>query len=110
GEHEPSEEALAEPVRGVADPAVAVRAHRDELDRLLDERLDVDLRLGHEPDRTTGKRDRTARFGAGACSEPSTHTSSGREAGWLSSWFATSTTPSDVRRPTRTWARPSSTT
>src|SRR5262249_50629305 len=110
GNHEPSEQAPAEPVRGAPPPAVAVRPNRDELDRLLHDRLDVDLWFGHEPDRTTGKRDRTARFGAGACSDPSTHTSSGREAGWLSSWFATSTTPSDVRRLTRTWARPSSTT
>ncbi len=48
GDHEPAEQDLAEPVGRVTDPAVAVGTHGDELDRLLHDRIDVDLGLGHE--------------------------------------------------------------
>src|SRR2546423_446722 len=44
---EPAEQALAEPVRRVSYPPVAVGPYRHELDRLLDDRLDVELGLGH---------------------------------------------------------------
>ena len=44
-EDETAEQHVAPPVGGVADPAVAIRADGDGLDRLGDDRVDVELGL-----------------------------------------------------------------